>query len=66
MKDNADLRRIHSAVCVTVQMTLAARASSTAKAHYGIHSIKLNSSTEFLTPGQHPLPWGIASFSKSG
>ncbi len=31
MKDNADPRRIHSAVCVTVQMTLAAQASSAAK-----------------------------------
>jgi hypothetical protein len=31
MKDNADPRRIHSAVCVTVQMTLAAQASSAVK-----------------------------------
>jgi len=37
MKDNADPRRIHSAVCVTVQMTLAAQASSAAKAHDGKH-----------------------------
>ena len=31
MKDNADPRRIHSALCVTVQMTPAAQASSAAK-----------------------------------
>jgi len=37
MKDNADPRRIHSAVCVTVQMTRAARAPSRGKGHDGKH-----------------------------
>ena len=38
MKDNADPRRIHSAVCMTVQMTLAAQASSAVKPYDGLES----------------------------
>src|SRR6266566_3132988 len=50
MKDNADPRRIHSAVCVTVQMTLAAQASSAAKAHDGKHHFAALHSGSARTP----------------
>jgi|SRR6266481_6064509 len=50
MKDNADPRRIHSAVCVTVQMTLAAQASSAAKAHDGKHHFAALHSGSTRTP----------------
>src|SRR5216683_2969944 len=50
MKDNADPRRIHSAVCVTVQMALAAQASSAAKVHDGKHHFAALHSGSTRTP----------------
>ena len=50
MKDNADPRRIHSAVCVTVQMTLAAQASSAVKPYDGKHHFAALHSGSAMTP----------------
>jgi len=50
MKDNADPRRIHSAVCVTVQMTPAAQASSAAKPYDGKHHFAALHSGSAKTP----------------
>jgi len=57
MKDNTDPRRTHSAVCVTVQMTPAAQASSAAEKalwirHQPLARFELG---DRLAPGEAPV-----------